>query len=508
MTGSHSARDGRRNGDNAARGRRRRRRSKARIAGVTAASFVVLLAAGAGWLYYRLDGNITTFGADGVSRDRPTAHTGGSNVLVIGSDSRSGKNSELGGGEGDVGRSDTAFLLHIYGDRKHALAVSIPRDALVDIPPCRLPDGSWTQPRSNTMFNSAFTVGETAQGNPACTQNTVEKLTGVRVDHTVVVDFNGFAKMTEAVGGVPVCVPQDVYQGDLNPNRGSRGERIFTKGPQTVEGRKALDYVRLRHGIGDGSDIGRIKRQQAFVSGLIRKIKEQGVNPTTLLPLANAATESLTVDPELGSAQKLLSFAMSLKDIDLHNTAFVTVPWRYQGARVAIVHPAADSLWASLRADRTLDGKDAAGASGPKKNDEPTAPASEGPVSGAGIDVTVLNGTHATGLGSRVADTLRSSGFTVVATTTAPTQDHTTTLISYGPGQEQQARTTARLFPGAELHEGSAPGIAVTLGSSYSEQPAPGATASSPSADGTVPSEVSDDARTADDDACAKLSYG
>ncbi|WP_078653738.1 LCP family protein [Streptomyces catenulae] len=505
MTGSHSARDGRRNGDNAARGRRRRRRSKARIAGVTTASFLVLVAAGAGWLYHRLDGNITTFGADGVSRDRPAPNTGGSNVLVIGSDSRSGKNSELGGGEGDVGRSDTAFLLHIYGDRKHALAVSVPRDALVDIPPCRLPDGSWTQPRTNTMFNSAFTVGETAEGNPACTQNTVEKLTGLRVDHTVVVDFNGFAKMTEAVGGVPVCVPQDLYQGDLNPNLGHRGKRIFTKGQQTVEGHKALDYVRLRHGIGDGSDIGRIKRQQAFVSGLIRKIKEQGVNPTTLLPLATAATESLTVDPELGSAQKLLSFAMGLKDIDLHNTAFVTVPWRYQGARVAIVHPAADTLWAALRADRTLDGKDAAGEGGAKKKQDESA--SQEPVSGAGIDVTVLNGTHTPGLGSRVADTLRSSGFTVASATTAPSQEHATTEISYGPGQEEKARTTARLFPGAELHEGTAPGITVTVGSSYSE-PSPGSTASAPPADGKVPTEVSDDARTADDDACAKLSYG
>ncbi|WP_399082443.1 LCP family protein [Streptomyces sp. BBFR2] len=505
MTGSHSARDGRRDGDNAARGRRRRKRSKARIAGVTTASFVVLLAAGAGWIYHRLDGNITTFGADGVSRDRPAPAAGGSNVLVIGSDSRSGKNSELGGGEGDVGRSDTAFLLHIYGDRKHALAVSIPRDALVDIPPCKLPDGSWTRPRAHTMFNSAFSVGETPLGNPACTQNTVEKLTGVRVDHTVVVDFNGFAKMTEAVGGVPVCVPQDVYQGDLNPKRGSRGARIFTKGPQTVEGRKALDYVRLRHGIGDGSDIGRIKRQQAFVSGLIRKIKEQGFNPTALLPLATAATESLTVDPELGSAQKLLSFAMSLKDIDLHNTAFVTVPWRYQGARVAIVHPAADSLWASLRADRTLDGEDAAGSGAPKK--KPTAPASEAPVSGTGIRVTVLNGTHTTGLGARVGDALREAGFTVVATSTAPSQDHTTTRISYGPGEEDRARTTARLFPGAELHQEPAPGITVTVGSSYSGQPSPGAT-TAPPADGKVPTEVSDDARTADDDACAKLSYG
>ncbi|CAM5447596.1 Polyisoprenyl-teichoic acid--peptidoglycan teichoic acid transferase TagU [Streptomyces rimosus subsp. rimosus] len=179
----------------------------------------------------------------------------------------------------------------------------------MEIPPCRLPDGRWTKkPQHNAMFNAAFSVGESAKGNPACTQNTVEKLSGVRVDHTVVVDFEGFSKMTSAVGGVPVCLPKDIYEGDLNPNRRSRGERIFAKGPQNVSGQQALDYVRIRHGIGDNSDIGRIQRQQAFVGSLIKKVKDQGFNPGTLLPLANAATQSITVDPglDLGRQAALL----------------------------------------------------------------------------------------------------------------------------------------------------------------------------------------------------------
>ncbi|MFE3060878.1 LCP family protein, partial [Nocardia sp. NPDC059236] len=124
-------------------------------------------------------------------------------------------------------------MLHVYGDSEHAVAVSFPRDALVDVPPCKLPDGNWSRTRHNAMFNAAFSVGQTKEGNPACTQNTVEKLTGLRVDHTVVVDFKGFSAVTEAVGGVPVCVPKDVYQNDLNPNRRSRGKLLFHAGEQT-----------------------------------------------------------------------------------------------------------------------------------------------------------------------------------------------------------------------------------------------------------------------------------
>ncbi|MFF8915658.1 LCP family protein [Streptomyces sp. NPDC015032] len=484
---------------------RRRRRSRARTVLTLGVSLLVLLTAGAGWLYARLNGNISTFSADGVSDNRPPAATKGSNVLVIGSDGRTGGNSELGGGDkNDIGRSDTAFLLHTYADQKHAIAVSIPRDTLVDIPPCKRPDGSWSEPQANAMFNAAYSVGETAQGNPACTQNTVEKLTGLRVDHTVVIDFKGFAAMTEAVGGVQVCLPQDVYQGDLDPHRPTRGKRIFTKGPQTVSGQRALDYVRIRHGIGDGSDIGRIQRQQAFVASLLKQVKSDGLTPTRLLPLADAATRSMTVDPGLGTAGKLVSFAMSMKDIDLHNTKFVTLPWRYQGARVAIVHPDADALWAALRADRTIDGQDAGGHGTAAPTAAPS-PSAAGPVSGAGVSVAVYNGTTVTGLAARAARTLGEHGFTVTRTATAPATDRprASTVIEYGPGQQAGAEKAARLFPGAELNETATKGIAVVVGTVYAAGPE--TTASPPP---TVPSRVAEGARSADDNPCANLSYG
>ncbi|MCK7622611.1 LCP family protein [Streptomyces sp. RS10V-4] len=471
-------------------------------------SALVLLVAGSGWLYLQLNGDISTFGADGLSRDRPAAGAGGSNVLVIGSDSRAGGNRRLGGGEDGVGRSDTAFLLHVYGDERHALAVSVPRDTLVDIPPCRLPDGTWTPARPGAMFNSAFTVGNTPKGNPACTQNTVEQLTGLRVDHTVVVDFAGFASLTTAVGGVPVCLPRDVYEGDLDPHLGTRGRRVFARGPQTVAGRRALDYVRLRHGLGDGSDIGRIKRQQAFVGALIKKVKAQGMSPGKLLPLARAATAALTVDPGLGSADRLLAFALSMKNIDLHNTKFLTVPWRYQGARVAVVHPDADQLWAALRADRTVDGQDAGGPARPgaagdgKHPAAPGAgPAPAGPAP-AGVAVAVYNGTTVPGLAAHAAGELRAASFTVTRTGTAADQQHTATVIGFGPGGQDRARTVARYFPGAVLRQTAVPGVTVTLGRTYADGPVPGAATPAP------PGRLGGAARSADDDPCADLSYG
>ncbi|WP_438295307.1 LCP family protein [Streptomyces sp. HUAS TT7] len=491
-------------------GRQRKHRGVRLGLSITLA-LLVLAAAGVGWAYLRLDGNIDTFSADGISGDRPPASTQGTNVLVIGTDARIGGNDELGGGDkSDIGRSDTAFLLHVYADHKHAVAVSIPRDTLVEIPPCKLPDGSWTKPRTNTMFNAAYSVGESAKGNPACTQNTVEKLTGLRVDHTMVVDFKGFAKMTEAVGGVQVCLPQDIYQRDLNPNRTTRGDQIFTKGPQAVSGQKALDYVRIRHGIGDGSDIGRIQRQQAFVASLIKKVKSDGLTPTNLFPLADAATQSLTVDPGLGSADKLISFAMSLRDMDLHNTKFITLPWRYQGERVAIVHPDAEALWAALKADRTLDGQDAGNHQSEQVGATSPSPSGSAAALGTGISVAVYDGTTVTGLAARAADALKQHGFTVTGTTPAMVRTQTKTVIEYGPGQRDQAEKVAQVLPGAEVTSAAAPGINVILGRTYADPPQPTAssgTAASP-APTALPTGVAGTARSADDDVCSNLSYG
>ncbi|MFC4034269.1 LCP family protein [Streptomyces polygonati] len=482
------------------RGRKRARSRKRWVIGIVA-SLVVLLAGGAGAIYLKLNANIDTFNAAGLSKNRPTpapADANGDkpeNVLLIGSDSRAGENGKLGGSaSGPIGRSDTTILLHVYPDHKHAVGVSIPRDSLVDIPPCLLPDGKWSPDQPNAQFNSAFSMGDTAKGNPACTQNTIEKLTGLRVDHTMVVDFAGFAAMTSAVHGVDVCVPNNIYQGDMNPNLGYQGKIVLAKGMQNLSGQQALDYVRVRHGVGDNSDVGRMLRQQAFLSALISKVKGEGMNPTTLLPLANAATKSLTVDPGLGSAAKLMSFGLSLKNIDLKNIQFITAPWKYAGARIDLVHPDVDNLFAELRADRTLEGVNASGKPAPK-------PAATPAVSGAGITVKVFNGTTTDGLAGKAADQLKAKDFTVSGTTTAKSQDHATTVVEYGSADAAHAKTLAQLFPGAQLEPLNISGINLVVGQDFAKTAATAAPK-------PLPTTLTQQARSADADPCSKLSYG
>ncbi|ROR44495.1 LCP family protein [Kitasatospora cineracea] len=526
---------------------RSRGRRIARGLGATAAALVVAAAGTGAWYYQRLDHNITTFAPEGIASSRPPvatpAPTGGRpvNILLLGSDTRDDGNSSLGGGDEGVGHSDTAILLHVYADHKHAVGVSIPRDTLVTIPPCLLPSGKWSQSRTNQMFNSAFTIGEFKAGNPACTQNTVEALTGLRVDHTLVVDFKGFAAITSAVGGVDVCVPNDVDSYGIH----------LTKGRQTVSGQQAVDYVRARHGLGDSSDIGRMLRQQAFMSSLIKKVQGRGFDLTTLLPLADAATRSLTVDPELGSPYKLAEFAQSLQDIQLSDIQFVTLPWRFQGARVAVVEPDASILWNLLRQDRTLDGHptgDAGASANPAASTSPgagaglepgpgaspsatatatatasasaTASATADPGGAATLDVpvTVHNAAKTAGLAGRTALALRGNGYTDI-TIGANTPARRTTLIEYAPAQRAAAEHLAQLYPGAELRSTATDSIVLTLGQDRADTPGlPDGTAqddtaglggASPSAlPSAIPSGITDNTRPADADLCSDLNFG
>ncbi|MFJ8041434.1 LCP family protein [Kitasatospora sp. NPDC096147] len=505
------------------RSRRSRRTRLARIAVATAAVLVLGVVGTGAWFYQRLDSNITTFDAAGIAPSRPPAPTPTEvgadvpvNVLLLGSDTRNDGNDDLGGGDAGVGHSDTAMLLHVYGDRRHAVAVSIPRDTLVTIPPCRRPDGSWTAERTNQMFNSAFTVGDGEKGNPACTQNTVERLTGLRVDHTIVVDFKGFAAMTQAVNGVDVCVPNAVN---------SYGIKL-AKGRQTVSGQLALDYVRARHGFGDGSDIGRIKRQQAFLSSLIKKVQDQGFNLTTLLPLADAASRSLTVDPGLGTPMKLVDFAQSLREIQLSDIEFVTVPWEYKGSRVALVQPDSNRLFELLRQDHTLDGR-ATGASptaGSSATPTPSASASAS-ASVAATPLTVVNASRSADTATRVEAELKAAGWTDLTAGPTPEVSRRATLISYPPTPVNlaEAERLGRLYPDAEIRpDTTVATLTLTLGrdqAAGTDQVA--ATTSSPSATSTtsssatpsatptgIPSGIADNTRTADSDLCSNLTFG
>ncbi|MEV7559302.1 LCP family protein [Streptomyces sp. NPDC048331] len=330
------------------RGRRRRLLRRLGLGTV----FVVLAGTATGWwVYNKLDGNITEDTSAAAElrryeRERP-AHlaTGAENILLIGSDSRSGKDNARYGQDGGTQRSDTTILLHLPQDRRSATAVSIPRDLMTDIPSCLQPDGSRTAARFS-QFNWAF-----QWGGAACTIRTVEKLTGIRVDHHMVIDFGGFKKMVDAIGGVEVCLKEPVND--------SEAKLRLAAGRQTLRGEQALGYVRARHSLGNGSDTERMDRQQQFLGSLVKKVQSNGVllNPTRLYPLLDAATSSVTTDPGLASLRGLYELVRGMRDIPTHQVKFLTVPRKPYAPdpnRDELVEPAAERLFRRLRMDEPV----------------------------------------------------------------------------------------------------------------------------------------------------------
>ncbi|MFF6811518.1 LCP family protein [Streptomyces sp. NPDC012403] len=331
------------------RGRARRRRRRWACGTGLAVALVLLAAAGAGWAVYRkLEGNITPDEAAAAElaryeEERPAALAEGArNILLIGSDSRSGDENRRYGRDAGTERSDTVILLHLSAGRRGATAVSVPRDLMVDVPGCRRPDGSRSEPMF-TMFNSAF-----ALGGSACTIRTVEKLTDIRVDHHVVVDFAGFKDMVDAVDGVEVCLREPVDDEDA--------ELKLPAGRVTLNGEQALGYVRARKTLGDGSDTSRMERQQRFLGALVNKVSGNDVllNPVKLYPVLDAATSSLTTDPGLASLRSLYDLARGLREIPTEGVRFLTVPREpYAGNadRDQLAQPAAEKLFERLRRD-------------------------------------------------------------------------------------------------------------------------------------------------------------
>ena len=335
-----------------AKGRRRKPRDKRKglmIMAWTAAGIVVLGGTGAGYLYFKLNGNIKSVDIDqALGTDRPEKVDNGSeNILVLGSDTRSGSNKKLGGGTDDgSARSDTAMIVHVYEGHKKASVVSIPRDTLVDRPKCTDTNGDTHDAASGVMFNEAYSTG-----GAACTVKTVESLTGIRMDHYLEVDFSGFQKLIDELGGVTVHTTKDINDPDSHLN--------LKAGTHDLTGKQALGLVRTRHGVGDGSDLGRIQLQQAFIKALINQVKDINLfgNPKRLYDLANTATDAVTTDSDLGTVNKLLSFANGLKSISSKNMTMVTMPVQYDPAdpnRVLVEKTKAKLVWDALKNDKAI----------------------------------------------------------------------------------------------------------------------------------------------------------
>ena len=314
--------------------------------GIGVGILAMVLSGGAVVAYKHFEGNIGT--EDFLQGPRPTEEVKGPiNVLVMGSDTREGANAKGTGSVSDTpGLSDTTILLHLSADRKFAYGVSLPRDAMVERPACPRKNGNGIDPGGLTQFNAAYAIG-----GPACTVKTVEQLTGVRINHFVVVDFVGFKSMVNAINGVTVCVPSEVND--------TVGHIKLPAGTYKVTGQQALDYVRVRHDLGAPTgDIGRMKRQQTFISAMIKKVVSAGTlaNPVHLLKFLNAATNSLTTDPGFANLKQLASLGSSLKGIGLDNIKFVTVPWEpwSQDANRVAWKPEASGLWRLIRRDKPL----------------------------------------------------------------------------------------------------------------------------------------------------------
>ncbi|MFI6858908.1 LCP family protein [Streptomyces sp. NPDC050421] len=335
------------------RGRKRVRTRGQRIRRAVLLSVLVLVIAAGGttyWLYSRLDGNIK--GVDinkALGEDRPEKlPTSGQNLLVLGSDSRAGaENKELGGGGSISGaRSDTAMVVHIPEGRSKAVAVSIPRDTLVTRPECTKADGTTVPSAERKMFNSVY-----SQVGPACVVKTVEKMSGVRIDHYLEINFAGFKGLVDAIGGVTVDVPQDIHDKSSGLD--------LTAGPHKLDGTQSLAYVRTRHGIGDGSDLGRIGLQQQFLFALLSEVKKQDLlgSPTSAYKIANSATKSLTTDEGLASLTSLTSFARSMNGVDPATMETIMLPVAYDKIdpnRVISAQPQADTLWKAIRTDSAI----------------------------------------------------------------------------------------------------------------------------------------------------------
>lgn len=323
----------------APRAPRSRGRRLLRALGLATALGIVIVAVAGFWLYRHLDRNIRSDAAtekalSGQAGRRPQPAPGNAvNILVMGSDYR----PELGSA-----RSDTVMLVHLSGDGKRAHVVSVPRDLMVDIPACELPDGEYSRARY-AQFNWSFAIG-----GAACTIRTFEDLTDIRVDHHIVVGFAGFTKIVDAVGGVEMDLPQP----ERDPNVGLD----LAAGPQRLNGAQALAYVRAREYIGDGSDINRMARQQQFIGLLTAKVRSAGVlfDPVRLYRVLDAATSSITADSGLDSLSKLYGLVERLKDVPAGQVDYRTIPQKPYPAdpnRVVLVEPAAQELFTALRAD-------------------------------------------------------------------------------------------------------------------------------------------------------------
>ncbi|MFF5413101.1 LCP family protein [Streptomyces albidoflavus] len=445
----------------AAKPRKPKRRKRRILAWTAAGLALTLVAAGtAGWFYYQhLNDNLDRKPLHiGKSRaPEPTPNAAGQtplNILLIGSDARdSEENQRLGGARetfGGPALADVQMLLHLSADRSHMSVISMPRDTLLKIPECTDPESGKVYPAT---VGTRMTNQTLMRGGPGCTVATWEELTGIRIDHFMMVDFAGVVSMADAIGGVPVCVDANLHS---RTSDGKGSGLKLKKGTTEIKGEDALAWLRTRYGFGDGSDIARAKAQHMYMNSLVRKLRENtGLSsPNKLRNLAEEATEALTVDEELASVAELYALAEELKKVAPNRTTMATMPWIWSPSDHNRVEPKpddAEQLFRLVREDIALDGRDGDGPSPSPSEDETSEDPADDP---ADIAVLVRNGTGSpvaapvSGRASDLVKLLTEAGFT------RATADQ---------NQVESREETAILYPSAEL-EGDAQSVAEALG--------------------------------------------
>ncbi|QKW50219.1 LCP family protein [Streptomyces buecherae] len=440
---------------------------KALIWGGGTMAFLLVGGSVAAYLVYQhLNGNIKKVD---VGENNPAVIDGPVNILVIGTDTRSGKGNGNYGDKDSVGHADTTILFHVSEDRSNATALSIPRDLITDVPDCTVKqeDGSRkTIPGERQVrFNSS--LGQDGR-DPGCTWNTVEKLTGLEVDHFMMADFNAVKTLSSAVGGVEVCLARDIDD--------PKSKLKLSAGRHKIQGEDALAFVRTRHGVGFESDLDRIKLQQQFLSSMIREMKSGGTfsNPKKMWKLSNAATDALTVDTGIGSVKKLMDLGKDLSKVDIKNITFATVPVFDNTDQVTVLldKPKAEPLFAMVRQDVSLTevkkkekaakSKEAARLKGTKADP-------------ANVRVKVLNGSGKLGAAQETVTWMQNEEGIIHSTNgqNAPSDIKKTTL-EYAPNQADQARRLADSMglPGSALKPGTVEAdpmaeMTLTLGEDY-----------------------------------------
>ncbi|MBD9734290.1 LCP family protein [Streptomyces sp. H28] len=489
----------------------RRPRRGRRVLKWSAAVLALLItgSAGAGYLYYRhLNDNLKkdTLNLGDNKVAAPTPNAAGQtplNILLIGSDARDTKaNQQLGGARetfGSTPLADVQMLVHLSADRSNMSVVSMPRDTLVKIPKCTDPDDGTVHPASNGRVMTNQSLGH---GGPGCTVATWQELTGIHIDHFVMVDFAGVVSMADAVGGVPVCVDANIHSRD---GQGHGSGLKLEKGTTYIKGEQALQWLRTRYGFEDGSDLARAKAQHMYMNAMVRQLRENATlsSPNKLRRLAEKATGALTVDPGLDTVKKLYDLSNELRKVEPKRITMTTMPNRYVGARVEPTEDA-EKLFRLVREDIALDGRDAAPEpSRDEVSEDAAAPDEE-------IAVQVHNGTRtdtlapAAGRAGTVAGLLRKKGFgQATADTVGATREKHTVLRYPSADLEGDALRVAEALgiPSSAVKRSTeVSGVTLVVGADWRE----GDTYRAPEEDDSTP-DSAQPLNGADDSACMKV---